>query len=176
VFRASNVTVANNTAYDNNLDPFNRGQARAEIDISGGQNNFLINNIAYPVPAKSTNDPRCQGTNQCYSMTNVAFVGGSNAGVTNANNRWSNNISFGGSAPFGLGPQGNAMLGNDTMNCSTGANSNKCNVDPALVSPAAGNFALTAASPAIGYGLAQSYLSSQSLDAGACDHSLSACP
>jgi hypothetical protein len=53
--------MANNTAYDNNLDPFNRGQARAEIDISGGQNNLVINNIAYPFPANSVNDPRCRG-------------------------------------------------------------------------------------------------------------------
>ena len=176
VFLTDNVTLANNTAYDNNLDPFNRGQVRGEIDIAGGQNNFVINNIAYPVPATSTSDRRCQGTNPCYLMTNVAFFGASNAGVTNTNNHWSNNISFGGSAPSGLGPHGNVMLGNDTMNCSSGANSNKCNVDPGFTNPAAGNFALTAASPAIGYGLEQSYLSSQSLDAGACDHRLSACP
>ena len=176
VFRTYNVTVANNTAYDNNLDPFNRGDGRAEIDISGGQNNLVINNIAYPVPANSTDDPRCQGTNPCYLMTNVPFSGGSNAGVTDTNNHWSNNISFGGSAPFGWGPQGNVMLGNDTMNCSAGANSNKCNVDPGFANPAAANFALTAASPAIGYGSAQRYLSSQSFDAGACDHSLSVCP
>jgi parallel beta-helix repeat protein len=173
VFNTNNVTVANNTAYDNNLDPFNRGQDRGEIDIAGGRNNFVINNIAYPVPATSTSDPRCQGTNPCYLKTNVAFLGGSNGGVTN---HWSNNISFGGSAPFGLGPQGNVMRGNDTMKCSSGANSNQCNVDPGFTDPAAGNFALTAASPAIGYGLAQSYLSSQSLDAGACDHRLGACP
>ena len=109
-------------------------------------------------------------------MTNVAFAGGSGAGVTNANNRWSNNISFGGSAPFGWGPKGNVMLGNDTMNCSTGANSNKCNVDPAFTNATAGDFALTAASPAIAYGLAQSYLAPQSLDTGACAHILSVCP
>ena len=176
VFRSYNVTVANNTAYDNNQDPFNRGQGRAEIDIAGGQNNFVINNIAHPVPATSTSDPRCRGTNPCYLMTNVAFGGYSNAGVTNANNRWSNNVSFGGSAPSGLGPQGNVILGNDTMNCSSGTDLNKCNANPGFADPAAGNFALTAASAAIGYGLAQSYLSSQSFDAGACDHRLSACP
>jgi len=176
VFHADNVTVASNTAYDNNLDPFNRGRDRGEIDIAGGQNNFVINNIAYPVPATSTSDPRCQDTNPCYLKTNVAFFGATNAGVIDTNNHWSNNISFGGSVQFGLGPQGNVMLGNDMMNCSSGANSNKCNVDPGFIDPAAGNFALTTASPAIGYGLAQSYLSSQSLDAGACDHSLSACP
>jgi len=171
VFRTYNVTVANNTAYDNNLDPFNRGQGRAEIDIAGGQNNFVVNNIAYPVPATSTSDPRCQSTNPCYLMTNVAFGGYSNAGVANANNRWSNNISFG-----GFGPQGNVMRGNDAMNCSSGANSNKCGVDPGLTNPAAANFALTPTSPAIGYGSAQNYLSSQSIDAGACDHRLSGCP
>ena len=44
------------------------------------------------------------------------------------------------------------------------------------LNPAADNFAITAAGPAIGYGLAQSYLPSQALDAGACDHRLSAFP
>jgi hypothetical protein len=99
-------------------------------------------------------DPRCQGTNPCYLMTNVAFFGASNAGVMDTNNYWSNNVSFGGSAPSGLGPHGNLMLGSDTMNCSSGANSTKCNVDPGFTNPAAGNFALTAASPAMVWGRA----------------------
>ena len=33
VFRTNNVTVANNTAYDNNFDPFNRGTARQRSNL-----------------------------------------------------------------------------------------------------------------------------------------------
>ena len=41
--------------------------------------------------------------------------------------------------------------------------------------PVGANFALEAESPAIGYGLKESYLPSQSVDVGACSHALSSC-
>jgi len=157
VFRSSYVTVANNTAYDNNLDPWNSGTARGEITNAGGTFNTYINNVASPVPATSTADPRCKGADYnpapepCPLMDNAAFVGGSSAGVTDAGNQWTNNISFGGTPPFSAGPLGNAMFGNDTMSCTLGL-INKCNVNPLLISPSTGNFALQTTSPAIGFG------------------------
>ncbi len=176
VFRTSYVTVANNTSYNNNLDPFNNGTSRGEINQAGGHSNTYINNIAYPVPATSATDVRCEGTNPCALLDNSAFVGGDSAGETDASNIWSNNISFGGTPPY-VDQSGNAMWNADTINCSmTGADPNKCNVDPMLAGPAAGNFAPTADSPAIGYGLPEGYLSSQSVDVGACSSALSTCP
>jgi parallel beta-helix repeat protein len=186
VFRSSFVTVANNTAYSNGLDPYNGGTAQAQIDISGGHNNLVINNIAYPVPAISRSDPRCHGVdysvapwnlpNPCPLQNIAAFLGGSSAGEIDANNVWSNNVSFGGTPPY-VNQRGNAIWSPDAVNCTiTGKNPNKCNVNPLLVNPIGGNFALQAGSPAIGYGLFKPYLGRPSVDAGACDYGLSACP
>jgi parallel beta-helix repeat protein len=181
VFRSDYVTVANNTAYDNNLDPFNPGIGRGEIDSFYGQNNVIINNIAYPVPATSAGDPRCQGVDYtdtppfpCPLMTNVAFDGASTPGTVS--NVWSNNISFGGAPPYGWGPDGNIMLAPDTMNCSSGADPNQCDVDPNFVSVTGGNFALQPGSPAIGYGQVQTYLPASAVDAGACPSTSTTCP
>lgn len=185
IFRSDYITVANNTAYDNNLDPFNPGIGRGEIDSFYGQNNAIINNIAYPVPATSANDPRCEGVDYtdtapytCPLMTNVAFDGASTTGTVS--NVWSNNISFGGAPPYGWGPDGNIMLAPDTMNCSSGANPgtdpNQCNVDPSFVNVTGSNFGLQPGSPAIGYGQPQPYLPASAVDAGACPSSLATCP
>jgi parallel beta-helix repeat protein len=181
VFRSDYVTVANNTAYDNNLDPFNSGIGRGEIDSFYGQNNVIINNIAYPVPATSASDPRCEGVDYtdtapytCPLMTNVAFDGASTTGTVS--NVWSNNISYGGAPPYGWGPDGNIMLAPDTMNCSTGADPNQCNVNPNFVSLTGDNFALQPGSPAIGYGQTQPYLPASAVDAGACPSTLTTCP
>jgi hypothetical protein len=42
--------------------------------------------------------------------------------------------------------------------------------------PDGANFALQSTSPAIGYGLAETYLPATSVDAGACYHTLAICP
>jgi parallel beta-helix repeat protein len=181
IFRSDNVTVANNTAYDNNLDPFNDGIGRGEIDSVESQNNVFLNNIAYPVPATSGSDPRCEGVDYtnlapytCPLMTNVAFDGVSTPGTVS--NVWSNNISFGGAPPYGWGPDGNVMLSPDTMNCSAGTDPNQCNVDPKFSSVTNSNFALQPGSPAIGYGQSEPYLPASPLDAGACSSSFTTCP
>lgn len=176
VFRTSFVTVANNTTYDNMLDPFDNATSRGDITISGGHNNTVVNNIAYPIPATSVSDPRCQSTNPCYLMDNVAFLGGSAAGETDANNVWTHNISFGGTPPY-VNQSGNAIFSPDTINCTlSGSNPNQCNVDPKLVNAASFNFALQTGSVAIGYGLSQTYLTGQPTDVGACNAALSSCP
>jgi hypothetical protein len=178
VFRSSYMTVANNTSYNNNLDPWNRGYPRGEISNVGGTFNTYLNNIAQAIPATGVTDVRCQGANYdvapnpCPLMGNVAFFGGNGPGVTDVNNAWSHNISFGGSPPWGWGPRGNAILQHDSMSCT----SNQCNIDPLLANPEHGNFALRAASPAIDYGKSENYLSPQARDAGACYHAATDCP
>jgi hypothetical protein len=181
IFRSDHVTVANNTAYNNNLDPFNNGIGRGEIDSIESQNNVFLNNIAYPVPATSLSDPRCQGVNYtntppypCPLMTNVAFEGASTPGT--ASNIWTNNVSFGGAPPYGWGPNGNIMLAPDAMNCSTGTAPNQCNVNPDFFNVTSSNFALQPGSPAIGYGQSQPYLPASDVDAGACSSALTTCP
>jgi len=180
VFRSDNVTIANNTAYNNNLDPFNQGIGRGEIDSFLGQNNVILNNIAYAVPATSPSDPRCQSVNYtdtppypCPLMTNVAFDGASTPGTVS--NVWSHNLSFGGAPPYGWGPDGNIMLTPDAMNCSTGTDPNQCNVNPKLVDVTGFNFALEPGSPAIAYGEPEPYLPAAA-DAGACSSTLTTCP
>ena len=76
------------------------------------------------------------------------------------------------------------MSNGDTYSCA----SNKCATSPGWVDvgttsagtettpPAGANFALTADSPAIGYGLTETYLPAQSVDVGACSHTLATCP
>ncbi|HVY15139.1 MAG TPA: DUF1565 domain-containing protein [Rhodopila sp.] len=182
VFRSSYVTVANNTSYSNNLDPFDQGFPRGEINNAGGIHNTFVNNIAYATPATNTSDLRCQGMTRgpmpapCPLMGNVAFLGGDSPKVKDSDNSWSNNIAFGGttaniwgSDPFKVGV---AFFNADVFSCRT----NKCNVDPKFTAPASGDFALSPDSPAIGYGATQPYLPATAVDAGACPHSLTHCP
>jgi hypothetical protein len=183
VFRNSSATVvvANNTVYDNNLDPYNSGTARGEIDLNGTINTMVVNNIIYPVPASSASDPRCHGVSysgdapaSCPLQANAAILSGSYTGaggtdisVTNSGNVFSHNVTYGGTPLYGWGPMGNAVLSPDTMNCAGGASPNQCNVNPLLNSATSFDFTLESASPAIGYALPESYLPASIKDAGA---------
>ncbi len=179
IFRTSNVTAANNTAYNNNLDPYDTAALRGEITVAGGAGNTIINNIAIALPASSGSDARCAGVDYtvspwlfpqpCPLQWNSPFGGGTSAGVVDANNSWSNNISLGGPAlgiGWNQGPSGNNIWAADSFSCAI----NDCNIDPQLVSPSTGNFFLTLpTSPALNFGLAESYLSASSVDVGAYD-------
>jgi hypothetical protein len=88
--------------------------------------------------------------------------------------------AFGEDPPTGENPMFNA----DTYSCTA----NQCATDPGWVDvgnmstgsekkqPNGANFALQAASPAIGFGIGESWLPAQSMDAGACYHTLATCP
>jgi parallel beta-helix repeat protein len=185
VFRSDYITVTNNSAYNNNLDPWNAGFPRGEIHNGGAGYNTYLNNIAYSVPAGSPSDPRCQGADYdiqpapCPLMANVALFGADEAGITDIGNSWSNNITEGGAPPWGWGPDGNVMLGNDAaaFTCTE----NLCETDPLFASVQYGvgdfheNFALQPASPAIGEGLPEPYLPVTAVDAGACPHTRKTC-
>jgi hypothetical protein len=179
------ITVANNTTYDNNVDPFDNGTSRGEINIAGSVNTTVQNNIVYPVPATSSSDPRCQGTTPlgssstgngaCYLSSNAAYLAGS-SGSVGIGVTFSNNVGYGGT-PIYANVNGNAMFNGATINCTkSGANQNLCNVNPLLSNIASGNFALGANSPAIGYGQSATYLPAQAADTGACYHTLALCP
>jgi len=159
IFNSSHVTVANNSAYNNWLDPDNTGTWRANIDVfSSGSDNLVINNIGFAV----------LGGAPPFNAATAFLAAGSNSG-TFGNNVASGDVS---------------MNDGNTFSCSA----NHCNTNPSWVDvgstsrgtqttpPVGVNFALGAASPAIGFGQTPSYLPAQAVDVGACHHSLATCP
>ncbi len=177
VFRASNVTVANNTAYANGTDTCMNSYGLADLSQAGGSNNVWINNIAQSV--MTTTNPGCSGQvtgKTLCGANNVPLIAGDSAGVTDNNNTFVNNITYGG---IGAGPLTTKDTGvglyrkdADYFSCDK----NKCNTDPMFAGPANNNFALQAGSPAIGHGQSQSYLPSSAVDVGACSSALKSCP
>jgi parallel beta-helix repeat protein len=179
VFRSGYVTVANNTAYDNNLDPWNPGFPRGEINNLGGWSNTYTSNVVLALPAASPSDPRCKGADYdiqpapCPLMANVSYLDGNLTGINNTGETWLNNINIGGNPPWGWGPQGNAILNQaaNAFNCT----SNKCEVNPLLTDLEQFNFSLQSTSPAIGYGIVLLDIIPEAVDAGACYHEVPFC-
>jgi parallel beta-helix repeat protein len=178
VFASSTVTVANNTAFNNNTDTCLAVAAYVNGDLSqqGGANNVWINNAS-----KSVANLR---NNTC------ALLAGNGRGVTDTNNSYNNNVLSTTRPTKGNPP---CVFDNDVtyFACS----SNKCNTDPGFVNATAGvaagnngapiggtwipgnsNFAITTTSPAYSYAKPEAYLPSQNTDAGACSHALTTCP
>jgi len=134
---ASYVTIRNNTTFNNFLDAQNPIGGGAGISISGSESchdNVAINNIAVANPAANSN--------------NVAFIDSSygGPGISNTNEIWLNNLSYN-----GVAGQPSVHLANTTATI-TAANGNILGVDPMLANSSGGDFALQAASPAIGAG------------------------
>lgn len=182
--KSENVTVANNSCYNSALDPSNNGSFRACIGDNGGYNNTFFNNIAYAIPANPAASATCvvdydtgaQGS--CLEL-NAAYNG---YGSGSPADTFANNIAYCATTPGGDGCE--PTSGGVTFSCS----SNVCGIDPGWVDvgsistgtettpPQGANFALKSTSPAIGTGLTRSYLSSQSVDIGACYHTITVCP
>ncbi|MGD0192003.1 MAG: hypothetical protein ABSD74_14780 [Rhizomicrobium sp.] len=189
IFFSEYVTAANNTIYNNYLDPNNSGAARAGIDTNQSYADTIINNLVVGIPS-APGQGGCAFNATPYAQFNNAMIGGGISGqppdvfsdnitrLQGGNNScWS---AFGEDPPTGE----NAMFNQDTYSCT----SNDCATDPGWTDvgkhstgsetkqPNGANFALQATSPAIGYGAAETWLPAQSADAGACYHTLSTCP
>ena len=168
IFNSENITVANNTCYNSSLDPNDNGTYRPCIGDLNSYNVNFINNIAYGIPGSGIN------------AYDAAFTGGYLPGGGHALDTFSNNLSY-----CKTTPQGgcNQMFNGDSFSCT----SNQCNTDPQWLSvgtqtvgtettpPISANFALKLGSPAIGKGLLEPYLPSQSIDVGACSSAFTKC-
>jgi parallel beta-helix repeat protein len=162
-FRASNITVANNTVYGNGIDSCINGYALGDLSQQGGSNNVWVNNISQSVLTAA--NPGC---GRYCGHRNAPIVAGDAAGIIDKNITWSNNITFGGI--------GVMLFDGDATAPYFSCNDNRCKTDPLLVNPAAGNFALQPSSPAIGSGKPQGYLRPGPVDSGACPSSVATCP
>lgn len=181
-FSSLNVTIANNSCYNNYLTPLDPATWRGCINSAGSHSSTYFNNISVAIPAASG-----------YLCGNSAVL---IADDTTPHTTWTNNITK------QMGPNTPGCNGEISIQGGGGSYSaaaNKQNTDPlwanvgrtssgtATTQPNGANFALctavgvpnaacTGPSPAIGYGLTATYLPSTSVDVGACHHSLTTCP
>ena len=172
IFGSSNITVANNSCYNNNLDTANSGTFRACIDDNNGGTNTFINNIAQGIPTTTSN---CNSGP--ITAWNDAYLG-SPAGAADT---FSNNIADDiGSSCAGLTFMQNGDVFDsppNLANVSPGwVNVGTSSVGTETTPPVGTNFALAPGSAAIGKGLTAPYLPASSVDIGACASALTTCP
>jgi hypothetical protein len=174
-----NVTIANNTSFNNYINPDQNG-GLAEIDDNGGSNtdtngvtyvNSFYNNIGVACTTSSPSLPDggpsalllgptkgsdpAQG-NLTYMVTNSANCN-PEVRIYNYQQPYSTLLNK---------EAANPMWVNVTFN-SPGSDA---------VQPAGTNFALSPGSPAIGFGVLKPWMPATATDAGACPSSLMSCP
>ncbi|MEO6536116.1 MAG: LamG-like jellyroll fold domain-containing protein [Candidatus Paceibacterota bacterium] len=138
VFSSDNVTVRNNTVFNNHTDPQyatgSTGTPSGDIDAVEASNVTIANNISVANPSTS---------NQ-YGKTNVPVVDRSGT-YKNANNVWTNNLFFNGNV-------GESPIFLSNTNTLVSSTTNTFGANPQFINSSLGNFALSTGSPAIGAG------------------------
>jgi serralysin len=136
VFLSLNVTVANNTVFNNNLDLQNNGTWRGELDNAASNNVTWINNIAWSQPISSDvrqyNTAVLMGTYGGYSLDNVV---------------WKENLTFNGTS-------GNSSASLPTpAQLSAFLSANKAGVNPLLqnLQPLSNSPVISSGSPTPAY-------------------------
>ena len=147
---SDNVTFANNTCYNDYRDTMNPGTYRGEIFNNGGSNVSYLNNLVQSVPG-----PGILANN----VTALSYASATSF-------TWTHNVFFG---PSPVDDTSGHLV-------PVSSATNMLSSDPLWVSAASGNFALEASSPALDYGITESYLLSTDKDVGACAGGLSTCP
>ena len=180
-YLSANSTVANNSCFNNYLDPANSGSGRPCIDDQSGYGYTFINNIAVAIP--TAHGATCFPVTPPYTGYNFAMLGAPSQAASDV---FSNNITH----VIGTTCNGseNSTYDGDVFNCTpASANANQCATDPSWVAagntsagtestpPKAVNFALKSGSPAIGKGLREPYLPATSVDVGACSSTFANC-
>ncbi len=114
LFRSEHITVANNSCYNSDLDPYDDGAYRPCIGDNIGYDNIFFNNLAYAIPQPGAGGPNCAGTGEGCLAFNGAFTGGLATGG-GQEDQFTNNISYCTSTaqPFGYGC--NPMFSNSAM-------------------------------------------------------------
>jgi hypothetical protein len=164
VFNSDKVTVANNSAYNNAIDNNVGGTFRPGLGnhrVTQAASVSYLNNIARGIPGSGNN-----AANTSYVLDNPP---GSH-GVTS-------NVAISDTPPAYNG----AVFSCTANKCNATQSQYWTNVGNASngnmnTPPNGANFALPKSSPAIGYGVTKPFLPAQSVDAGACHHSLTVCP
>jgi hypothetical protein len=109
LFYSENVNLANDSCYNNYLDPYNSGSARACIDSLNSYGGTFINNIAVAIPSSHSS---CSYHAAPYPMWNNAFDG-SPPSTGYQPDTFSNNISY---IINGLSCQGEVHMWNGDSN------------------------------------------------------------
>jgi hypothetical protein len=176
VLKSYNVTVANNTSFNNYIDP-DRAAGFGMIDDNQGGNND--NGVIYTNSYYNNIAVACTSSFPPGLHVNNAMLLGPAVGDDPAQG----NVTYMVTNNSACGPEISIYNGetyNTTQN-HMAANPLWVNVpfdSPGSDStpPGGTNFALSPGSPAIGYGITKPYLPSSSVDAGACPSSLTTCP
>jgi len=178
VLKSYNVYIANNTVFNNYIDPDLAGSSGSTDDNSGGNTdtngvtyvNYFYNNIAVSC---TTSFPDVPGWNSAVLLGGLV---GDAVSVGNVTFMVTNNPA--------CGPEIQLFHSNTWDTTKNKMASNPLWVDVPFTTapgtdstpPGGTNFALSAGSPAIGYGITKPYLPSSSVDAGACPSTLTICP
>jgi hypothetical protein len=141
VFLSKDVTIANNTTYNNYLDEANPATLRGELSNGGSSNTTWVNNIAIAVRGSGV---RARNS----AVVTWPMPGGFQDSAT-----WTRNIVLG------------DVHADETS--KVGADTNMIGVDPKLKDPAGGEFAPLPDSPAIRAGTPDTYLRSGTPNIGA---------